>query len=103
MQHFAYCNTNALTEPTKMHTEFLEQNNAGDAKGYLQHQLKSINVSNFLPCMLLMSALHKGLFFWYHKDLPYNFSIFCVENQHQFYLLPLKLSPLQWNKKMEMG
>ena len=67
---------NALTLPTESYSEFLEQKNAGDAKGYLQYQLESIKVSNFVPCMLLVSALHKGFFFWDRKDLPSNFSIF---------------------------
>jgi len=67
---------NTLTVPTESYSEFLEQKNAGDAKGYLQYQLESIKVSNFMPCMLLVSALHKGFFFWDHKNLPSNFSIF---------------------------
>ena len=66
----------ALAIPTEMYSKFLEQKNAGDAKGYLQYQLESIKVSNFVPCMLLVSALHKGFFFWDRKDLPSNFSIF---------------------------
>jgi len=62
--------------PTETYSKFLEQKNAGDAKGYLQYQLTSIKVSNFMPCMLLVSALYKGFFFWDGKDLPSNFSIF---------------------------
>ena len=37
---------------------------------------QSFKVSNFIPCQLLVSALHKGFFFWDRKDLPLNFSIF---------------------------
>ena len=53
----------ATSAPTEMFIEFLEQKNAGDAKGYLQYQLECIKVSNFIPCQLLVSALHKGFFF----------------------------------------
>ena len=76
----------ATLAPTEMFIKFLKQKIAGDTKGYLQYQLGCIKVLSFIPCQLLVPALHKGFFFWGRKDLPSNFSIFCLPQFHHWHL-----------------
>ena len=92
----------ATVELTETYYEFLEQKNAGDAKGYFQYQLESIKVSNFIPCQLLVSDLHKGYFFWHQNDLPSNFSIFLCRKPMPISSTTLELITFSMNLKMEM-